>query len=126
MSDFESAVHAAAAARNKAALGTEFAADYVAVKGVKFYYQQVAHAWAMPLLREMDQFSAGLAALYILAHDADTVRNVIIPEIWNGSIREKAIQFFIDKNLLPEDLTGLDQKLLQHPYDTGEQKPATQ
>ena len=125
MSNFEAAVNAAADARNKAALGAEFAADYVVVKGVKFYYQQVAHAWAMPLLQEMDQFSAGLAALYILAHDADTVRNEVIPEIWNGSIREKAIQFFIDKNLLPDDLAGLDQKLLQHPYSTGELKPVT-
>ena len=126
MDDFQTAAEKAANARSKAALGTEFAVDHVIVKGVKFYYQQVAHAWALPLLQELDQFSAGLAALYVLAHDADTVRNVVIPEIWNGSIREKAIQFFIDKNLLPEDLAGLDKKLLQHPYSPGEKMPATQ
>lgn len=126
MSDFQTAAEKAANARSKAALGAEFAVDYVVVKGVKFYYQQVAHAWALPLLQELDQFSAGLAALYVLAHDADTVRNVIIPEIWNGSIRDKAVQFFIDKKLLPEDLAGLDEKLLQHPYSSGEKKPATQ
>lgn len=126
MDDFQTAAEKAANARSKAALGTEFAVDHVIVKGVKFYYQQVAHAWALPLLQELDQFSAGLAALYVLAHDADTVRNVVIPEIWNGSIREKAIQFFIDKNLLPEDLAGLDKKLLQHPYSSGEKMPATQ
>ena len=100
MNDFQTAAEKAANARSKAALGTEFAVDYVVVKDVKFYYQQVAHAWALPLLQELDQFSAGLAALYVLAHDADTVRNEIIPEIWNGSIRQKAVQFFIDKNLL--------------------------
>ena len=126
MSDFQTAAEKAANARSKAALGTEFAVDYVVVKDVKFYYQQVAHAWALPLLQELDQFSAGLAALYVLAHDADTVRNEIIPEIWNGSIRQKAVQFFIDKNLLPEDLAELDKKLLQHPYSSGEKKPATQ
>ena len=126
MDDFQTAAEKAANARSKAALGTEFAVDHVIVKGVKFYYQQVAHAWALPLLQELDQFSAGLAALYVLAHDADTVRNVVIPEIWNGSIREKAIQFFIDKNLLPEDLAGLDKMLLQHPYSSGEKMPATQ
>ena len=112
-----------AAARSRAAIGGEFAPDYKEIKGVRFYYQTVAHAWVLPYLSEMDAISGGIVVLYALAHDADAVRNKVLPEIWDGSIVRKATEFFIEKGLSPADLDGLDVALLQHPYASGQEKP---
>lgn len=109
------------AARNRAAIGGEFAPDYKEIKGVRFYYQTVAHAWVMPYLSGLDAISGGIVMLYALAHDADAVRNKVLPEIWDGSIIRKATEFFIEKGLSPTDLDGLDVALLQHPYASGQE-----
>ena len=37
-------------AKTTAAIGAEFAEDYIIIKGVKFYHQTVSHAWVIPMV----------------------------------------------------------------------------
>ena len=110
-------------ARSNAALGSEFAPDYVEVRGVKFYYQTVAHAWVIPMAAQrcekLSVFEKGIVTTYLLAQSPEDVRNRCMQEIRKGEVFDRAMDFFIAHGITPADLTDeLDvEELLRHPYE---------
>lgn len=115
------AIDQLAEARNRAALGAEFAPDYVTLKGVKFYYKTFAHAWVIPAVigrnPGVSVFERSMLVLYVLAQPPELVRNTILQQLDEGNIVERAMAFFDENNLDPEDLETLDvEKLTSHPY----------
>jgi len=110
-------------ARNNAALGSEFAPDYVEVRGVKFYYQTVAHAWVIPMAAQrcekLSDFEKGIVTAYLLAQPPEEVRNRCVAEIRKGEVFARALDFFISRGITPGDLSDeLDvEELLRHPYE---------
>ena len=109
------------AARDKAAVGGEFAPDYVTFKGVRFYYKTVAHAWIIPAvfnrLTDISDFEKGVVSCYLLSMSADEVRNRAMQELSEGKLLFLALGFFIDRGISPEDLGQIDvERLMLHPY----------
>ena len=110
-------------ARNRAALGAEFAPDYVTLKGVNFYYKTFAHAWVLPAVigrnPNVSVFERGMLILYVLAQPPELVRNTIMQQLDEGNIINRAMAFFEENEIDPEDLETLDvEKLTTHPYAT--------
>jgi len=121
MSDTLSAMAEFESARGAAAIGGEFACDHIEVKGVRFYYKTVAHAWIIPAvfnrLEGLSDFEKGVVTCYLLSMDAETVRNRAMQELSEGKLPDRAMAFFIDKGISPEDLDGIDvERLMTHPY----------
>ena len=117
----ENAIDALNKAREKAAIGAEFASDSVTLKGVKFYYKTVAHAWIIPAvfnrLAGVSDFEKGIISCYLLSMTSDEVRNRALQELSEGKLLDNAIGFFITSGILPEDLEQIDvEKLMTHPY----------
>ena len=110
-------------ARSSAALGAEFAPDHVEVRGVKFYYQTVAHAWVIPMAAQrcekLSTFEKGIVTTYLLAQSPEDVRNRCMQEIRKGEVFDRAMDFFISRGITPADLADeLDvEELLRHPYE---------
>ena len=71
MSDTLSAIAEFESARGAAAIGGEFACDHIEVKGVRFYYKTVAHAWIIPAvfnrLAGLSDFEKGVVTCYLLS-----------------------------------------------------------
>ena len=62
-------------------------------------------------------FERGMLVLYVLAQPPELVRNTIMQQLDEGNIIERAMAFFEENNLDPEDLETLDvEKLTSHPY----------
>lgn len=108
-------------AKNTAALGAEFAAEYVDFKGIKVWYKTVSHAWIIPAVTArcegISNFEVGLLTFYILTHDPEGVRNKIMQELKEGNILDKAMDYMIEHQICPEDLEELDiAALMRNPY----------
>jgi len=121
MDKVEKAIGTVKEARNRAALGTEFAPEYVTYKGIRLWYKTFSHAWVIPLVasrcEKASLFEKGLLTVYVLAQPPEMVRNKILQELDEGDILGKAMDFFISNNISPDDLSELDvEKLMQHPY----------
>lgn len=121
MNTMEKAIENYTGARNAAALGTEFAPDYITFKGIKLWYKTFSHAWIIPVAvsrcQKASAFEKGMLTVYVLAHGPELVRNEILQELEEGKILENAMEFFIKNNITPEDLEELDiNKLMQQPY----------
>ena len=117
----QNAVKSFVDAREKAAVGAEFAGDYVTLKGVRFHYKTVAHAWIIPAvfnrLHDLDDFDKGVISCYLLSMSADEVRNRGMQELAEGKLLENALSFFIEHDILPEDIEQIDvERLMTHPY----------
>ena len=117
----ERALAALNQAKTSAAVGAEFAPEYITVKGVRFYYKTVAHAWIIPAvfnrLRDLTDFDKGIVSCYLLTMSAEEVRNRGMQELSEGKLLDNAIGFFIDCGISPDDLGEIDaEKLMQHPY----------
>lgn len=117
----ERALAALNQAKTNAAVGAEFAPEYITFKDVRFYYKTVAHAWIIPYvfnkLPNLDNFEKGTVSCYLLAMSAGEVRNRAMQELSEGKLLENAIGFFIDHGITPEDFTAINaEKLMQHPY----------
>ena len=109
------------AARDKAAVGGEFAPDYITVKGVRFHYKTVAHAWIIPAvfnrLAGISDFEKGVISCYLLSMSAEEVRNRAMQELSEGKLLDNALGFFIDNGISPEDFEQIDvERLMLHPY----------
>ena len=119
----EKQVSAVAEAKSAAAIGAGFAADYVEVKGVKLYYQTVAHAWIIPMAvnclgDKIGVFEKGLVVAYLLAQTAEEVRNRCMQEVRKGVLLDRAMDFFISRGITPEDLNAVDvESLMRNPYE---------
>lgn len=95
-----------AAAKAEQAVGSDFAADYIEIKGIRFYRHTLAHLWLFNRLRGQHWPSAtdlGVCLGYILAHEQDTVRNRLMAEVNSGELLGNAYSFAIDHNLQPGD-----------------------
>ena len=117
----ERALAALNQAKTSAAVGAEFAPEYITFKGVRFYYKTVAHAWIIPAvfnrLRDLTDFDKGIVSCYLLTMSAEEVRNRGMQELSEGKLLDNAIGFFIDHGITPEDFGEIDaEKLMQHPY----------
>ena len=115
------ALAALSEAKNRAALGEEFAPDYITFKGVRFYYRTVAHAWIIPAvfnrLRDISAFDKGVVSCYLLSLSAEDVRNRAMQELSEGKLLDNALGFFIDRGISPEDFEQIDvEQLMTHPY----------
>lgn len=110
-------------AKNTAAIGAEFAEDYIIIKGVKFYHQTVSHAWVIPMAvarlgDKLSVFDKGMVSMYLLANSPEDVRNKCMQELRKGVLYERAMNFFIEHEITPADLEAADlETLLQHPYE---------
>lgn len=121
MSTTEKAIEKYSEARNKAALGAEFAPEYMTLKGVKIWHKTFSHAWVIPAVISRNAFAGlfekGMLTIYVLAHPPEMVRNEIMQQLNEGNIIEKAMEFFEKNQFTPEDLESLDvDKLMQQPY----------
>lgn len=108
-------------AKTNAAVGAEFAPEYITVKGVRFYYKTVAHAWIIPAvfnrLRDLTNFDKGVVSCYLLSLSAEDVRNRGMQELSEGKLLDCALGFFIDHGITPEDFEKIDiEKLMNNPY----------
>ena len=115
------ALAALSEAKSKAAVGEEFASDYITFKGVRFYYRTVAHAWIIPAvfnkMTGISDFEKGVVSCYLLAMSAEEVRNRAMQELSEGKLLDNAIGFFIDHGIGPEDFEQIDvEQLMTHPY----------
>lgn len=115
------AVNDVKTAKSTAALGAEFAPEYIKIKDVKLWYKTVSHAWVLPAVIEnpkiTSDFEKGMLTFYILAHDPESVRNKIMQELKEGTITDKALDFMITNQLVPEDFEGIGaNELLRNPY----------
>ena len=123
MNRIDKQVKAVSEAKSRAAIGAEFAADYVEVCGVKFYYQTVAHAWVIPMAatrcEKLSTFEKGIVTTYLLAQSPEDVRNRCVQEIRKGEVFDRAMDFFIARGITPADLSAeLDvEELLRNPYE---------
>lgn len=121
MSKEDQAMSNLRAAREKAALGAGFAPEYIEVKGQRVYYKTFSHAWVIPAVMAkypaLDNFSRGILVIYVLMQDPETVRNRIMQELEEGNIMDRALKFFEERQILPEDLESMDtDKLMASPY----------
>lgn len=117
----DNAITALTEARTKAAVGAEFAPEYITVKGVRFYYKTVAHAWIIPAvfnkMTGISDFEKGVISCYLLAMSAEEVRNRAMQELSEGKLLDNALGFFIDRGISPEDFEQIDvEQLMTHPY----------
>lgn len=115
------ALAALSEAKSKAAVGEEFAPDYITFKGVRFYYRTVAHAWIIPAvfnrLGDISAFDKGVVSCYLLSLSAEDVRNRGMQELSEGKLLDCALGFFIDHGITPEDFEKIDiEKLMNNPY----------
>ena len=123
MNRIDKQTKAVAEARSRAAVGAEFAEDYVTVKGVKFYHQTVAHAWVIPMAAaacaKSGDFERGMVTMYLLAQSPEDVRNRCMREIRKGEVLDRAMDFFIARGVTPAELSQeLDvEELLRNPYE---------
>ena len=117
----DDAIGAMNEARTRAAVGAEFAPEYITVKGVRFYYKTVAHAWIIPAvfnkMTGISDFEKGVVSCYLLTMSAEEVRNRGMQELAAGQLLDNALGFFIDRGISPEDLELIDvEQLMTHPY----------
>ena len=108
---------------DEAAVGLEFAEDYVEKEGIRFYYATVAHKWILMKLsgrqfKNLDDFDKATIMAYCLAHKMPEHLTEISAQMRKADILEKALAFFVKKNISPEILAGINELLL-HPYDSG-------
>lgn len=121
MSKTDKALADLAQARNNAALGAEFAPEYVMLKGVRIFYQTFSHAWVIPAVvsrnAKASVFEKGMLTVYVLAQPPEMVRNEIMQQLDAGNIIGAAMDFFAKNQITPDDLESLDvDKLMQQPY----------
>ncbi len=117
----DNAIAALNEAKTRAAVGGEFAPDYITVKGVRFHYKTVAHAWIIPAvfnrLTGISDFEKGVISCYLLSMSAEEVRNRAMQELSEGKLTDNALGFFIDNGISPEDFEQIDvERLMLHPY----------
>ena len=117
----DNAIAVLAEAKTQAAVGAEFAPEYITFKGVRFYYKTVAHAWMIPAvfnrLKELSDFDKGVVSCYLLAMSAEEVRNRAMQELSDGKLLDNAIGFFIERGISPEDFEQINaEQLMMHPY----------
>ncbi len=108
-------------AKTKAAVGEEFARDYIEFKGVRFYYKTVAHAWIIPAvfnrLPNINNFDRGMIAAYLMAMPAEEVRSKAMQLLEEGKLQDAALDFFIAHDIAPDDLEEINpERLMEHPY----------
>lgn len=110
-------------AKAAAAVGAEFAPEYIEKFGARFYYKTVSHAWVITAIvsrfPNASDFEKGLIVLYLLSMSPEEVRNRALQEASEGRLIESAIAFMEKHGISPEDLDKLDQdvqKLMSHPY----------
>lgn len=110
-------------AKAAAAVGAEFAPEYIEKFGARFYYKTVSHAWVITAIvsrvPNASDFEKGLIVLYLLSMSPEEVRNRALQEASEGRLIESAIAFMEKHGISPEDADKLDQdvqKLMSHPY----------
>lgn len=110
-------------AKAAAAVGAEFAPEYIEKFGARFYYKTVSHAWVITAIvsrvPNASDFEKGLIVLYLLSMSPEEVRNRALQEALEGRLIESAIAFMEKHGISPEDADKLDQdvqKLMSHPY----------
>lgn len=107
-------------AKNEAAAGTEFLADYRTVNGVKLYYCTVAHKWILLKLnteqyQQLDDAERGLVIAYVLSWPPKSQWSDLIRVFRVGNVCDKALAWAIEKQLDPSML-GVINELMRHPY----------
>ena len=112
------------AVRDDAAVGIEFAEDYMEKEGIRFYYATVAHKWILMKLsgkqfKHLDDFDKATVMAYCLAHKMPDHLTELSAQMRKATIFEKALDFFIKKNISPEILAGINELML-HPYSDAE------
>lgn len=117
----DQAIQNLAEAKENAALGAEFAPDYIDYKGLRIYYKTVSHAWVIPAVvnryKNAGDFEKGLLVFYLLTMNAEEVRSRAMQELAEGTIVADAIAFMEDHNLTPDDVDAIDlSALMAHPY----------
>lgn len=123
MNELQSKVAELGEAKTKAAIGEEFAREYIEFKGIRFYYKTVAHAWIIPAvfgrMQEMNDFDRGMIAAYLLTMSAEEVRSKAMQQLEEGRLKDAALDFFIGKGIVPADLEQINpERLLEHPYSS--------
>ena len=117
----EKAELAADLARDDAAVGTEFAEDYIFFEGVKLYRPTVAHRWVLMKLggegfKKLDNFDKAAIMAYILAAPMPESLSRLSAELRTGAALEAA-QRWIAANNVPPEIVGAVKGLMVHPYD---------
>lgn len=117
----EQAIRKLAEAKESAALGAEFAPEYIERFGIRFYYKTVSHAWVIPMAitrcKGAGDFEKGLIVLYLLSMTAEEVRNRATQEAADGTLLANAIKFMEEHGISPEDAEQIEpEKLMSHPY----------
>lgn len=112
--------------RDDAAVGIEFAEDYVEKEGIRFYYATVAHKWILMKLsgkqfKNLDDFDKATVMAYCLAHKMPDHLTELSAQMRKAEIFEKALAFFVQRNISPEVLAGINDLLL-NPYDHGKEE----
>ena len=115
--------------REEAAVGTEFAANFIERSGVKFYYATVAHKWVLMKLSgksfsELDDYDKATVMAYVLAHKMPQNLSRMTAEMRKGDILDKALAFFSSKKIDPDILAEV-KDLLLHPYESDDSENPT-
>ena len=110
----EKAMQDVASARERQAVGEEYAHDELIIKGITFFKPKVAHTWLFTRIKFMPFQSItdfGVCITYALAHAQKDVRNKIMPAVTSGSIVDDAYAFIIEHNLESDDVNTVLEKL---------------
>lgn len=122
----DKAIDKAAAARDRQALEDGVMHDHIMVGDVKLYRPTLIHSWVIGRLTvdaaKMSPFDLQLAIGYILAHDAEEVRNRISQEIRKRPAELPLIaeKFFVDRGAHPTETLEAINELIK---DITKKKP---
>lgn len=127
MGKLEKAEAAYLAAHDNAAVGIEFAEDFREICGIRFYRATVAHKWVLMKLsgeafKKLDNYDKVTVTAYVLAHKMPESLTVLSAQMRKADILEKALEFFVSRDVSPECLAEVNE-LLQHPYAGSEETP---
>jgi len=111
-------------AKSAAAVQPDAMYDYIEVCGIKFHRPTIAHTWVYMLIaRQCPALLTDPVAIgYLLAHNQEDTRNKVLREVLNGTIREAAYKFVIEKNIDPveffETVQTLSDDLIKKKMET--------
>lgn len=121
MTKMERQMDAVESARAEQALELEAMHDYIDVGDVRLYRPTVAHGWVITRLtqvarsRKWAPFDLQLVVGYVLAHDADTVRNTLSRAVRTNEAKlpEMAEDYFFGKAANPTEVLPAIGELMQ-------------
>jgi len=111
----------AEAAREDAAVGAEFAEDWIEpAPGIRLYYATVAHKWVLlklsgPQFRDLDNIDKATVMAYVLSFRMPENLTRLAAEMRKKDIFDRALTWLAENRIDPEVLGKVD-TLLRHPY----------